>query len=209
MTLRYIFILALILPVILVSCKDQGKKSPGTAKEKPAAAAPDAGQTPDFAVTIHQAALEGNLSEVTMQLDKGVKANSLDQENRTALMYASFNGHTEIIKLLITRGANVNVADKSGTTPLMMASSGPYADAVKVLLDNSADPNLVDRTEHFTALMYAASEGQMEVVKLLLSRQADPTLKDVDGDDAESFARNNGHPEVAELVKSSKLKYGK
>ena len=74
--------------------------------------------------------------------------------------------------------------------------------AVKLLLEKYADPNITDDEEHFTALMYAASEGQLEVVKLLLSNKANPSLKDVDGDDALTFAKNNGHAEIALLLQS-------
>jgi ankyrin repeat protein len=54
--------------------------------------------------------------------------------------------------------------------------------------------------EGFTALMTAAAEGQLEVVRLLLERGADPTLVDTDGDTALSFARQNGHTMVAQLL---------
>jgi len=115
-------------------------------------------------------------------------------------MYAAFNGHAEIIKLLIDKEALINACDSSGRTALMMASSGPYPAAVKILLDHNADPNLTDTEEHFTALMYAAAEGQMDVVKILLAYRADPAMKDVDGDDAMTFARNNGHNDIVSLL---------
>jgi ankyrin repeat protein len=86
----------------------------------------------------------------------------------------------------------------------MMASSGPYPAAVKLLLDHQADPDISDNDEHFTALMYAAAEGQMEVVRILLAYRADPDLKDIDGDDAKTFADNNGHKEISALLQSLK-----
>ncbi|MBN2634101.1 MAG: ankyrin repeat domain-containing protein, partial [Bacteroidales bacterium] len=69
-----------------------------------------------------------------------------------------------------------------------------------MLLEKKAEPNSVDREEHFTALMFAASEGQTGIVKLLLENGADPFRKDADGDDALTFARNNGHTEVVTLL---------
>ena len=119
-------------------------------------------------------------------------------------MYASFNGHFEIMRKLIEKGALVNLCDSNGRTALMMASSGPYAEAVKLLLNHYADPNVTDKEEHFTALMYASSEGHLDVVKVLLTFNADPSLKDGDGDDAKTFAVNNGHKEVADLLNSFK-----
>jgi ankyrin repeat protein len=151
-------------------------------------------------ISIHEAALNGQLSLVSGLLSGGIDVDQPDQDGRTALMYASYNGHNEVIKKIIESKADINIQDNYGRTALMMAASGPYPAAVKLLLDHQADPNLVDKEEHFTALMYAAAEGQTDVVKILLSYRADPSLKDVDGDDALTFARNNGHNEVAALL---------
>jgi len=151
---------------------------------------------------IHQAAMNGQLPVVMNLLSEGLNVNGLDQDGRTALMYASFNGHAVIMSKLIEKGALINLQDLYGRTALMLASSGPYPDAVKILLDNKADPDIADTEEHFTALMYASAEGQLEVVKLLLSYKADPALKDVDGDDALKFAVNNNHKEIVALLKS-------
>ncbi len=131
-----------------------------------------------------------------------VDINVQDEDGRTVLMYAAFNGHTELMKDLILRGAKVNLKDVNGRTALMLASSGPYPDAVRLLLEHGADPNIVDNQEHFTALMYAAAEGQLEVVRILLKYHADPGMKDVDGDAAITFARNNGHDAVVDFLNS-------
>jgi ankyrin repeat protein len=153
-------------------------------------------------MSIHEAALNGEATQVFSLLDGGMSVDTLDIEGRSPLMYASFNGYTAIVKKLLEKGANVNLQDKYGRTALMMASSGPYQETVKLLLEKYADPNIVDTEEHFTALMYASSEGQMENVKLLLANKADPSFKDIDGDDAMSFAKNNGHSEVFVLLQS-------
>jgi ankyrin repeat protein len=151
---------------------------------------------------LHQASLDGNKQEVMRLLEEGMDINSRDMDGRTALMYASFNGHTDIVNELLKKGAKVNMRDNYGRTPLMFASSGPFPETVKLLLENGADPDLVDGEDHYTAIMYAAAEGQLEVIKVLLAGEADPTLKDVDGDDAVTFALNNGHKEAADLIES-------
>lgn len=150
--------------------------------------------------SIFEAALSGLRSEVIRMLNTGIDINSLDQDGRTVLMYASFDGHTELMRDLLKRGVNVNLQDNYGRTALMLASSGPFPDAVKLLLDHGADPNIVDKAEKYSALMYAAAEGQLEVVKILLKYHADPNLKDIDGEDAVTFAGNNGHDDVVEYL---------
>jgi ankyrin repeat protein len=152
---------------------------------------------------MNDAALNGDLEKVRELIGQGADPNEVDQEGRTALMYASFNGHTETVRLLLEAGAAVGTRDAMGRTALLYASTGPFAETVILLLDHHADPNIVDHDEHFSPLMHAAAEGQLEVVKILLDRGADPALKDMDGETAALFARNNGHTEVAGLIQSA------
>lgn len=182
----------------MAGCRSGGEASISASGDSPKAVRP---VEPALNVSIHQAALEGRTDLVRKMLEEGADVNSADDDERTPLMYAAFNGRNEIIKLLLDLGAKVNSHDISGRTALMMASSGPYPAAVKILLDHGADPNIADREEKFTALMYAAAEGQTDVVKLLLAYRADPSVKDADGEDALTFAVNNGHADVAVLLK--------
>jgi len=194
----------LLVPLfILFSCKNRKDNYPKNANPVQEEVALRISK-PLPAVSIHEAALNGQSAQVTAHIEAGTDVNLKDREERTPLMYASFNGHIEVIKGLVKKGADINLQDIYGRSALMMASSGPYPVAVKLLLDHGADPNLVDKDEHFTALMYAAAEGQLDVVKLLLAHGADPDAKDVDGDYAVTFAGNNGHSEVVSLLKSIK-----
>jgi len=196
-----IFAVLFVTFLVLTGCKTRNEKSEKSFREVPESVRSD---NPGLDISIHQAALEGQINLVRKLLTEGLDANTLDEDRRNPLMYAAFNGHDEIIKLLIGNGAMINACDTNGRTALMMASSGPYPATVKTLLDHKADPNLTDKEEHFTALMYAAAEGQLDVVRILLAYNADPALKDVDGDDALTFARNNGHTAIASLLTSFK-----
>lgn len=196
---KLFIIIVLIIPIFTVpGCKARNEAK----KEVLTQPAPQPGHMPDSApkISIHEAALNGKAAEVTRNLAEGVNVNTQDQDGRTALMYAAFNGNTEIMEKLIQKGASVNLCDSYGRTALMFASSGPYPAAVKLLLTNNADPNMADKEEHFTALMYAAAEGQLEIIKLLITYKADPTLKDIDGDNAMTFAQNNGHKDVVGIL---------
>jgi len=202
MKYSWLVILILFVPFfVLTDCKtknDKNKKSVTTVPETVVSG------NPVVNITIHQAALDGQISQVKNLLTAGQDVNTVDEDGRTPLMYAAFNGHAEIINLLIDKGALINACDSEGRTALMMASSAPFPAAVKILLDRQADPNLTDKEEHFTALMYAAAEGQLDVVKILLANRADPAIKDIDGDDALTFARNNGHTAIAAILTSLK-----
>ncbi len=187
-----------------VSCtsktkKDTGKKEVETkpGKQEPGGKALE----PDL---FFEAALNGDLEGIRSMLRLGMDVNITEEEGRTALMFAGYNGHTEIVKLLIDRGAVVDSRDLADRTALLYAATGPFPETVKVLLEKKANINAVDNGEHFSPLMHAAAEGNLDVVKILIDYGADPTLKDVDGDTAESFARQKGHTEVVEYLKSLK-----
>jgi ankyrin repeat protein len=60
--------------------------------------------------------------EITKALiQAGAHVNACDNDNMTALMYASRNGFTEIVKLLLRSGAKVNLADRYGRTAIRFA----------------------------------------------------------------------------------------
>ncbi len=183
----------------MMNCNGKGNKN-ARSTTVPDQTAPAA--TPADPQGMNDAALNGELERVKELIGQGADPDDVDQDGRTALMYASFNGHTEIVRLLLDQGAGVGSRDALGRTALLYASTGPFPETVKLLLDHHSDPNIVDNDEHFSPLMHAAAEGQLEVAKLLLDRGADPALKDKDGETAALFARNNGHTEVAGLIQS-------
>lgn len=49
--------------------------------------------------------------------------------------------------------------------------------------------------------LWAANEGHLEVVRLLLKHGADKYMKSDNGYTAESIARENGHYQIAELLR--------
>jgi ankyrin repeat protein len=151
---------------------------------------------------LRQAALEGIIEQVKSLLDHGAKVDAPDADGHTALMFAAFNGHSDVILLLLDQGAALDRRDLMGRTALLYASTGPFPETVKILLDKGAKPNVVDSDEHFSPLMHAAAEGNLAVVKVLIKHGADLSLVDVDGDDAESFARQAGHQQVADYLHS-------
>ena len=196
----------LILIISFTSCNRSSNVSEEAGAEPQVSEAVVAQETakadPQAEELLRQAALEGNITAVSTFLDQGVAMDAVDEEGHTALMLSAFNGHKEIVQMLIDKDVNLDRRDFLGRTALLYASTGPFPETVKILLDKGAEPNIIDSDEHFSPLMHAAAEGNLDVVKLLLEYGADLSLKDIDGDDAESFARQAGHVEVADYLLS-------
>ena len=194
------FFIGIIL-LLLIGCSNENRSTDKTKQPQ------ENSQTQTLQNSIDElfdAALNGDLDKVKMNIENGFDVNSPNEDNQSLLMLAGFNGHTELCEYLIKKGAHTEARDNDGRTALIFASTGPFPKTVELLLQNDSNPNAIDNLEHFTPLMHAAAEGQLEVVKILLEAGADPSLKDVDGDTAESFATQNGHNEVAGLLREQK-----
>jgi ankyrin repeat protein len=167
---------------------------------------PLAAQTPVQLTPEEQALMEaaymGKLDEVRRLVLDGTPVDVTDPEGRSPFMFAAFNGHAAVAEYLLDAGAEIDTKDSSGRTALMYASSGPFVETVGLLLERGAEVNVQGTLEGFTPLMTAAAEGLADVVRLLLGAGADRDIKDVDGDTALSFAQQNGHTEVVELLET-------
>ena len=194
---------AVILCFTLSACNNVGKGSTEKSSDSgisSEAASAEPESTPELVGLLHQAALDGDLNAVEKALESGANVNGVDEDGRTAIMFAAFNGHSDIVLTLLEAEAGIDRRDLMGRTALLYAATGPFPETVRILLDKGAEANVVDSDEHFSPLMHAAAEGNLDVVKILLKGGADPTLQDVDGDDAASFARQGGHLEVANYL---------
>ena len=157
--------------------------------------------TPDEQALM-EAAYLGKLDEVRRLVMDGTSVDVIDDERRTPLLWAAFNGHTAVAEYLLDAGADIENKDSNGRTALMYASSGPFEETVRLLLIGGAEVDVQGTLEGFTALMTAAAEGQVEVVRVLLDHGADRSIEDSDGDTALTFARQNSHTEVVELLET-------
>ncbi len=135
-----------------------------------------------------------DLDGVKRILDSGIPIDikNKDQNDQTALMYASCYRNLNIVQELCDRGAQINLQDRVGHTALMYASGYGNLNIVQELCNRGAQVNLHDDDDHRTALMYAVYYGNLNIVQELLNREAQIDSKDADGKTALMHASEEG-----------------
>jgi ankyrin repeat protein len=118
--------------------------------------------------SLYKAAGDGDATQVSALLDKGVDVNGRTATGSFALNNAAVENHIEVIKMLLDRGADPNVQNIQGDTPLICATkyAGGKQATVKLLVDAGTDSAIKD-DDGKTALDYAMEKGQKEAIALL------------------------------------------
>jgi len=102
---------------------------------------------------------------------------------------------------VLHQGADPDASD-GARTALMLAVRTGDARFVRALIEHGGDVNA--RGDHsingITVLEFAMKYGTVEIVKLLLEGGADPQLTDGFGKTPQEYAREQGDPEILELV---------
>ena len=125
-----------------------------------------------MALSIHDAARQGNLEEVMRLIQEDPEiVNDIDEIDYTALHWASYYGHVEVVSYLLDQGANVDKKDIIGNTALMDAFNMGHLEVVELLLSRGADPTICDYGGR-TPLMMASNEGHVDVVRCLVRNKA-------------------------------------
>jgi ankyrin repeat protein len=140
---------------------------------------------------------KGDAMAVQRLVQKGAKANTVQERDETALDVATLQGEGEVIPLLLqtkidTASLNKAVFEAAANQPavlIVQSDAGIHtkdprfinsADLVKLLLDKGAAIEAVDE-EYDTPLIQAAAHGATGVVKLLLERGASIEARDGPG----------------------------
>jgi ankyrin repeat protein len=126
-----------------------------------------------------------------------------------ALVWAAKSDRVDAIRLLVELGARVDADPYRGTSLTWAAVNGRVA-SVRTLVLLGADPDQrgtfggPSHGEGITAIHLAAQAGQREAVVTLLELGADPLIVDsLHGGNAQGWARQGDHADVAELLPSS------
>ena len=96
-------------------------------------------------VSLHIAALQGNLDAIQQHIDAGSDLNEKDAYGSSPLIVAATFGKTEVARALIDAGADMKITNNEGSTPLHIAAFFCRTEIVKALLDKGADKNALNK----------------------------------------------------------------
>lgn len=106
-------------------------------------------------------------------IDAGADLEAGDNDDWTALMWATWGASVETLEVLLEAGADPDAVDVWGCTALMHVSTcydddyaEEYVEIAQLLIDYGADVNISD-DEGYTALDYAADDDIFDIVDLL------------------------------------------
>jgi ankyrin repeat protein len=147
------------------------------------------------------AAGSGYTDIVQILLAHGADVKAVDSRGWTALMAAVAYNRYEPAKVLIAAGSGIADRDRRQWTPLMVAAGAGAVNCIKLLVDSGA--KLEDRDVNgFTSLARACTAGSVPAVKYLVEKHADVHAVNAAGKGMVYLARNRGHYEIADLLKS-------
>lgn len=130
---------------------------------------------------IVDAARDGDIEALRLELAAHVDPDTADSMNRSALYHAAYAGHEDIVKLLLEKNADVNLEDDQGETPLIAALQGKHFSIASLLLEHGASINTVSGRQQQTPLHWAFNmdlgEEKTDRVLWLLEKGADATCK--------------------------------
>lgn len=129
------------------------------------------------ATPLHYAVLPRKDNVVTYLLETyGVDADQADNDNWTALYFASKKNHTSCLRLLLQHGADPNIASTfNSTNPLMIAAElGHFAAMTVLLQDGHCNLEAKRHTTGATAILLAAHQKKWKCLELLLYHNASP-----------------------------------
>ena len=79
-----------------------------------------------------------------MLIQRGSDLESIDYNNRTALIFAAGNAHYELTKVLLLAGSDPNADDVFGNTALHYADENEECEIINLLMEYGADSELIN-----------------------------------------------------------------
>ena len=117
------------------------------------------------------------------------------------LFQASTIGRIGAVRALIAEGGDVNWVGANGLTALHYSAMNGHLEVMKLLIASGARLDAPTNDEYgVTALHMAARTGYLLIVSALVEAGADIHIKEKKGRTALDIARDDGYPDIVELL---------
>jgi uncharacterized protein len=148
---------------------------------------------------ILDAAAQGDITSVRVQIKRGHADARDEKRGSTALHNAAAQGHVDVCALLLKSGIAIDSTDFDGATPLVYAAYQGKTEVSKFLLSRGAKVRHVP-VQGPTPLNAAILSQKLELVRLLIDAGANPLVKDFSENNAFDTARLAKQESVLELL---------
>lgn len=196
-----LWIIILLLPLLIISCRDKPDKLDFWLEERNFTSANEQNDQGEIPVVV--AVDEENLEIVALMVEQGVDVDVRATTGETPLGLACARGNLEISEVLLEGGADVEFDIQRGEDtekPLHLAVAGGKLELVALLLSNGSDPN-VSGIDGMTPLHIAVLHKNMEMVKKLIDAGADiDNLPDHYGQTPLQMALQQENLDIASLL---------
>ena len=118
-------------------------------------------------ITLHAAAVRGDLPAVHQHIAAGTHLDEKDQYGSTPLTIAVTFGKIDVAKALIAAGANLEIPNNEGTSPLELAAFFAHPEIARALLDQGANKYARSATG---ASAYDIAQSPLEVDRALFDQ---------------------------------------
>mmetsp|Transcript_126588 Transcript_126588/g.405227 ORF Transcript_126588/g.405227 Transcript_126588/m.405227 type:complete len:1035 (+) Transcript_126588:101-3205(+) len=154
------------------------------------------------ALSLQDAARNGDLEKVRQCIQQGAPLGSTDTDGNTALHLGALAGRADVARYLLEQQADAEARNDSGACALHSAAQEGHVQVCQVLLEAGVAVDMQETTRSRRPLHLAASGGHYDVCAALLAHKAAVNARDSDGLDALHNAARAGHAALCELALS-------
>ncbi|KAI7367193.1 hypothetical protein KC354_g3605 [Hortaea werneckii] len=154
---------------------------------------------------LHQAIRADDLELSRLLLELGANINSLNDYKTTPLMYAVKYGSAKMVELILEHHPDMARLSFIGAAAIHWAVWPNRPEIMELLVAAGADCDH-GMADGSTPLHCASTAGHLETVECLLRLGADPTLRNDDWKTASQVAVENGHEQIAALLREATLR---